>query len=92
MHGTTPSLYKPITKQFTLGGNGEAYGASTDTGAGWAYKADNGFAVSSNVGTKSTTTTSGTNTGLLTNESKTSWATQVGYTKPNYSVSALLNI
>ena len=92
MHGTTPSIYKPVTKQFTLGGNGEAYGASTDTGAGWAYKADNGFAVSSNVGTKSTTTTSGTNTGLLTNESKTSWATQVGYTKPNYSVSALLNI
>ena len=92
MHGTTPSIYKPVTKQFTLGGNGEAYGASTDTGAGWAYKADNGFAVSSNIGTKSTTTTSGTNTGLLTNETKSSWATQVGYTKPNYSVSALLNI
>ena len=92
MHGTTPSIYQPVTKQFTLGGNGEAYGASTDTGAGWAYKADNGFAVSSNIGTKSTTTTSGTNTGLLTNETKSSWATQVGYTKPNYSVSALLNI
>jgi len=103
MHGTTPSLYKPITKQFTLGGNGEAYGASTDTGAGWAYKADNGFAISSNIGTKSTTsckttvdpcTSSGSyvNSGLLTNESKTSWATQVGYTQPNYSVSALLNV
>jgi len=96
MHGTTPSIYKPVTKQFTLGGNGEAYGASTDTGAGWAYKADNGFAVSSNIGTKSTTSQksggSYYNTGLLTNETKTSWATQVGYTKPNYSVSALLNI
>ena len=33
MHGTTPSIYKPVTKQFTLGGNGNAYGASTDTGA-----------------------------------------------------------
>mgnify|MGYP005734515689 CR=1 FL=1 len=22
MHGTTPSIYKPVTKQFTLGGNG----------------------------------------------------------------------
>ena len=32
MHGTTPSIYQPVTKQFTLGGNGEAYGASTDTG------------------------------------------------------------
>ena len=97
MHGTTPSLYKPVTKQFTLGGNGEAYGASTDTGAGWAYKADNGFALSSNIGTKSSTSQEDANeeyynTGLLTNETKTSWATQVGYTKPNYSVSALLNI
>ena len=97
MHGTTPSIYKPVTKQFTLGGNGEAYGASTDTGAGWAYKADNGFAVSSNIGTKSGSSKKDAdgnyyNTGLLTNETKTSWATQVGYTKPNYSLSALLNI
>ena len=97
MHGTTPSIYQPVTKQFTLGGNGEAYGASTDTGAGWAYKADNGFAVSSNIGTKSGSSKKDAagdyyNTGLLTNETKTSWATQVGYTKPNYSVSALLNI
>jgi len=97
MHGTTPSIYQPVTKQFTLGGNGEAYGASTDTGAGWAYKADNGFAISSNIGTKSTSSKKDAagdyyNTGLLTDETKTSWATQVGYTKPNYSVSALLNI
>ena len=97
MHGTTPSIYQPVTKQFTLGGNGGAYGASTDTGAGWAYKADNGFAVSSNIGTKSGSSKKDAagdyyNTGLLTNETKTSWATQVGYTKPNYSVSALLNI
>ena len=91
MHGTAPSIYKPVTKQFTLGGNGNAYGASTDTGAGWAYKADNGFAISSNIGTKSNTTTSGTNTGLLTNESKTSWATQVGLTKPQWSASVLVN-
>jgi hypothetical protein len=110
MHGTTPSIYKPVTKQFTLGGNGEAYGASTDTGAGWAYKADNGFAISSNIGTKSGSSVkvydtveidgeevelssySYDSTGLLTDETKTSWATQVGYTQDNYSVSALLNI
>ncbi len=90
MHGAAPSIYKPVTKQFTLGGNGSAYGASTDTGAGWAYKADNGFSISSNVGTKSKTTSG--ETGLLTNESKTSWATQVGYTKPQYSVSAIVNL
>ena len=98
MHGATPSIYKPVTKQFTLGGNGEAYGASTDTGAGVAFKADNGFSVSTNVGTKSNTSQVNDpgevyyNTGLLTDETKTSWATQIGYTKPNYSVSALLNV
>ena len=90
MHGAAPSIYKPVTKQFTLGGNGNAYGASTDTGAGWAYKGDNGFSISSNVGTKSKTTNG--ETGLLTNQSKTSWATQVGYTQPQYSVSAILNL
>jgi len=89
MHGTAPSIYKPVTKQFALGGNGNAYGASTDTGAGWAYKADNGFAISSNVGTKSKSTSG--ETGLLTNESKTSWATQIGFTKPQWSTSVLVN-
>ncbi len=89
MHGTAPSIYKPVTKQFTLGGNGNAYGASTDTGAGWAYKADNGFAISSNIGTKSKTTNG--ETGLLTDNSKTSWATQVGYTQPQYAISAIVN-
>ena len=86
MHATTPSIYKPVLKAFTLGGNAAAYGASTSPGAGWAYKADNGFAVSSNFTTKS-----GNSTGLLTDEGATSWATQVGYTQPRYSVSAILN-
>ena len=96
MHGTTPSIYKPVTKQFTLGGNGNAYGASTDTGAGWAYQADNGFAISSNVGTKSNTSVevndTYVNSGILTDQTKTSWATQVGYTQPNYSISAIMNV
>ena len=87
MHGTTPSIYKPVTKQFTLGGNGEAYGASTDSGLGWAYKAKNGFAVSSNVVSKQ----NGGSKGFLTNEAATSWATQVGYTTEQWSVSAITN-
>ena len=90
MHGATPSIYQPVTKQFTLGGNGLAYGASTDTGFGWAYQGDGGFSVSSNVGTKSLTTDGAT--GLLTEESKTSWATQIGYTKPSYSGSVIVNV
>ena len=87
MHATTPSIYKAITKQFVLGGNGAAYGASTKTGAGWAYKADNGFAISSNV-----VTAGDSNTGILTEESQTSWANQVGYTTDNYSISLMLNM
>jgi len=88
MHATTPSIYQPITKQFTLGGNGAAYGASTNPGFGWAYKADNGFAISSNVVSKEGDSTSGWGT----NESATSWATQIGYTQPTYSASVILNM
>ena len=87
MHATTPSIYKPVLKAFTLGGNAAAYGASTSQGAGWAYNADNGFAVSSNFTTKG-----GNTTGLINDQGQTSWATQVGFTKPQYAVSAIMNL
>ena len=89
MHATTPSIYSPTMKQFTLGGNASAYGASTNSGFGWAYNADNGFAVSSNFVSKQTNDGA---IGLLTNEAATSWATQVGYTQPQYSVSVIANL
>ncbi len=88
MHGTSPSIYKPVLKQFTLGGNGAAFGASTNPGIGWAYKAENGFAISSNAVSQEGDATGGWGT----NESKTSWASQIGYTKPNYSASVILNM
>ena len=87
MHGTTPSIYKPVLKAFTLGGNAAAYGASTSPGAGYAYNADNGWAISTNF-----TTQDGDTTGVLTDQGPTSWATQVGYTQPQYSVSAIVNM
>jgi hypothetical protein len=86
MHGTTPSIYKPVLKQFTLGGNASAYGASTSPGAGLTWTGDNGLAFSTNF-----TTQKGNTTGILNNEGKTSWATQIGYTQPQYSVSAIVN-
>ena len=86
MHGTTPSIYKPVLKQFTLGGNASAYGASTSPGAGITWANDSGLALSTNF-----TSQKGNESGLLTDEVKTSWATQVGYTQNNYSVSAILN-
>ncbi len=49
MHGASPSIYSPVLKGFKLGGNGAAYGASTDSGFGIAYNADNGFSISSNL-------------------------------------------
>ena len=83
MHATAPSIYKPTLKQFALGGNGAAYGASTKAGAGWAFKLDNGFAISSNIVSD--------DSGLGTNDVTTSWATQVGYTQPQYSASLMVN-
>jgi len=85
MHGTTPSIYKPVLKQFTLGGNASAYGASTSPGAGLTWTGDNGLAISTNFTTKG-----GNSTGILT-DNDTSWATQIGYTKPQYSISAIVN-
>ncbi len=85
MHGATPSIYQPITKQFKLGGNGAAYGASTDSGIGWAYKGDNGFSLSSNVVSKQNKTTNG----FLTDESKTNWSTQIAYTTDTYHLSLI---
>ena len=85
MHGASPSIYKPITKQFKLGGNGAAYGASTNSGVGWAYNADNGFSVSSNVVSKQ----NASSTGFLTNEAGTNWSTQVAYTTDKYHVSLI---
>ena len=89
MHATTPSIYSPTMKQFTLGGNASAYGASTNSGLGWAYYGDNGFAASSNVVSKQTNSST---KGFLTDQAETSWATQIGYTQPQYSVSAIVNM
>ena len=86
MHGTTPSIYKPVLKQFTLGGNAAAYGASTSPGAGLTWTGDNGLAFSTNF-----TTQGGNSSGMLVDGAKTSWATQIGYTQPRYSISAILN-
>ena len=65
MHGTTPSIYKPVLKQFTLGGNASAYGASTSPGAGLTWTGDSGLAISTNF-----TTQKGNSVGLLTNDPK----------------------
>ena len=87
MHGATPSIYSPVLKGFKLGGNGAAYGASTDSGIGIAYNADNGFSISSNLVSDQNGVANG---GFLTNEVDENWSTQIAYTKPNYHVSLML--
>ena len=86
MHGASPSIYQPVLKGFKLGGNGAAYGASTDSGFGLAYNADNGFSISSNL----VSDQNGTDSGFLTNQVDENWSTQVAYTKPNYHVSLMV--
>ena len=93
MHATTPSLYSPTLKQFTLGGNAAAYGASTNSGIGYAYEFDNGLAFSSNIVSKQNkSSTNDGNKGFLTKENEHSWATQVGYTTERYSISGIVNM
>ena len=85
MLAATPSVYKPgALKAFKLGGNGAAFGASTSTGLGLKYVADNGFATSVTVNSKKAETTSG----FLTKEDQNKVNTQVAYTDDNYHVSA----
>ena len=86
MHGASPSIYQPVLKGFKLGGNGAAYGASTDSGFGIAYNGDNGFSVSSNV----VSDQNGTNSGFLSDEVDENWSTQIAYTQDNYHVSLMV--
>ena len=85
MLAATPSVYKPgALKAFKLGGHASAFGASTSTGAGITYTADNGFAVSTTFNSKKASTTGG----LFTDQDQNKVNTQVAYTKDNYHLSA----
>ena len=85
MLAATPSVYKPgVLKAFKLGGHSSAFGASTSTGFGLKYLADNGFAVSTTVNSKK----AADGKGLLTVEDQNKINTQVAYTADNYHLSA----
>jgi len=88
MHGASVSMYEPITKQFSHGGYGGAYGASLNSGIGWAYNNDNGFSLSSNLVSKQ----NNSSRGFLTDESQNNWATQIAYTTDNYHVSFISSL
>ena len=85
MLAATPSVYKPgALKAFKLGGHGAAFGASTSTGAGLKYQADNGFASSITLNSSGAASSKG----LLTDEDSNKINTMVAYTADQYHVSA----
>jgi len=85
MLAATPSVYKPgVLKAFKLGGHSSAFGASTSTGAGLKYEADNGFATSITLNSKGAAGSSG----LLTDQDENKVNTMVAYTADQYHISA----
>ena len=85
MLAAAPSAYKPkLLKAFRFGGHGAAFGASTSTGLGLKYDADNGFASSVTINSK------GANggDGFLTDDDENKLNVMAAYTADNYHVSA----
>jgi len=92
MLASAPSIYKPVTKQFALGGNGSAYGSSTSPGFGaaWTQQVDDPsdarFAVSANYSAK-TGNSSSEDLGLFGDNTETFVLTKVEYGSPQWQVS-----
>ena len=85
MLAATPSVYKPkVLKAFRFGGHGAAFGASTSTGFGLKYDADNGFATSITLNSKG----GNDGSGLLTKDDENKVNVMAAYTGDNYHLSA----
>jgi len=93
MLASAPSIYKPVTKQFALGGNASTYGSSTSPGFGAAWTqqvddpSDGRFAVSFNYTGKGGKDPSA---GLLDDDSSEFYLSKVEYGTPQWQVSAAL--
>ena len=93
MLASAPSIYKPITKQFALGGNASAYGSSTSPGFGvaWTEQAedpmDGRFAISMNYTSKDGADSA---KGLNDDTARSFLLTKVEYGSPRWQVSAAM--
>jgi len=89
---SAPSIYKPILKQFSLGGNGPVYGSSTTSGLGLAWTqsvedpTDSRFAVSAAYSSKGGKQDS-IDHGFFGKDSPTALLTKVEYGSPRYQLS-----
>jgi len=96
MLASAPSIYKPVLKQFALGGNSAAYASSTDGGFGasWTQQVDDRsqprFAVSTNYASKGASSAAEDGGGILS-DSKAKWLTKLEYGSPRWQVSFALS-
>ncbi len=95
MLASSPSIYKPVTKQFALGGNGAVYGSSTSPGFGMAWtqptesRSEARFAVSTNFAQYGGDSAS---TGLMTRQGDSKWLSKVEYGSSQWQVSGAVAI
>jgi len=93
MLASSPSIYKPVTKQFALGGNGSAYGSSTSPGFGaaWTQQVDDPsegrFGLSVNYTSKDGASST---VGINNDEGRNFLLTKVEYGSPKWQVSAAM--
>jgi len=93
MLASSPSIYKPVTKQFALGPNGSAYGSSTSPGFGaaWTQQVDDPsearFAVSANYTSKDGASST---VGINNEDGRNFLLTKVEYGSPKWQVSAAM--
>jgi len=92
MLASAPSIYKPVLKQFALGGNGSAYGSSTSPGFGvaWTQETEDPsagrWAVSANYTSKDGDH-SGSDEGMFGEKTTNFVMTKVEYGTPQWQVS-----
>jgi len=92
MLASSPSNYKPILKQFALGGNGTVYGSHTTGGFGAAWTqtvedpSEGRFAVSAAYTSKGSSTSTDDN-GLFGKDSATGMLVKTEYGTPRWQVS-----
>jgi len=90
MLASSPSIYKPMLKQFALGGNAATYGSSTDGGFGaaWTQPTDDPtqarWAVSSNYVAKGSEKAA---EGIFGDETQAKWLSKLEYGSPRWQVS-----
>tara|TARA_B100001250_G_scaffold174283_1_gene149909 strand:- start:264 stop:1283 length:1020 start_codon:yes stop_codon:yes gene_type:complete len=93
MLASSPSIYRPITKQFANGPNGSAYGSSTSPGFGAAWTQETEDPSDARLGVSiGYTSKDGADSGLgLSNDDSRSFLlTKVEYGSPRWQVSAAM--